>query len=238
MASFYSRPLAGSVGTNWSGGNFKARREAADAIGATLPEHGGGGDGTLWWRTNRGWAAQNPAKRPSALLFADTTGLSELAFHLRYGVGAEVFAAVQTQLVVIAERVAEDAKVRAELPKLAKGPEQGQISTRIADSIKVRRTKGLQVQVIAGGPNAPHAAPLENKGRGNVTHPTFGHDPWTNKNSRPAYLHPAMEAQRAEMEPRIQEVVSKAAERALATVGPEGTFTVKPWDTAKVRGLL
>jgi hypothetical protein len=166
------------------------------------------------------WLDEHPAGRTSIplLVNVDTQSLSLLAKQLRYGVGGEVLAAAQVELVAIAEDVAQTAKELATQPKV----EGGETST-IANSIGVRRTRGLQVMIEAGGPNAPFADPVENHGRGFVTHPTFGHDPRTNLNSKPAYLRPAEEQHRAEMDGRIEVVVNAAADRALASVG-EGSF--------------
>ncbi len=67
-------------------------------------------------------------------------------------------------------------------------------TTRIADSVKVRR-RGTRVKVIAGGTAAPEAAPINNLGKGGTfRHPVFGnYDVW-----RPQAAHPFMEPDAAE----------------------------------------
>jgi hypothetical protein len=69
-------------------------------------------------------------------------------------------------------------------------------SERIAASGKVRVTKYGNVIVSFGGGDAYIAVPIENAGKGFVEHLTFGHAPKTNKNGLPAFLHPAMNANR------------------------------------------
>jgi hypothetical protein len=66
-------------------------------------------------------------------------------------------------------------------------------SSRIPSSIKARRS-GARVSVQAGGPTAPDAAPLDNKGRGGLfRHPVFGNkNVWVNQPARP-FLQPALE---------------------------------------------
>ena len=86
------------------------------------------------------------------------------------------------------ELVANDARQRASYSK------------RIPGSIVVRST-GSNFKVRAGGEAAPDAAPIENRGKGFVRHPTFSprfggeRIGWTEKNSHPAFLSPALEAQ-------------------------------------------
>jgi len=68
-------------------------------------------------------------------------------------------------------------------------------SSRIPGSIKVR-TSGFSVSVIAGGANAPHAAPYEHDGvPGSFRHPVFGNrEVWVPQKARP-FLRPAFEAE-------------------------------------------
>lgn len=98
----------------------------------------------------------------------------------------EAWKALRVRLREIGEVVAADARSDADY------------STRIPGSVKVRVTGGGNVKVVMGGDAAPNAVPIENKGRGFVRHPTFGHrDRWTSKNSKPAILLPAF-ARRSE----------------------------------------
>lgn len=98
----------------------------------------------------------------------------------------EAWKALRVRLREIGQVVAGDARGDASY------------SDRIPQSVKVRVTGGGNVKVVMGGDAAPNAVPIENKGRGFVRHPTFGHkDRWTSKNSRPAILLPAF-ARRAD----------------------------------------
>jgi len=87
-------------------------------------------------------------------------------------------------------------------------------SERIPPSIHAVRTRGLQVFVRAGGPNAPHAKAIENHGEGFVSHYTFGKLPYTKKNSRPAYLEPALEYGAVVLQKRTREAVVTGLDRA------------------------
>lgn len=90
--------------------------------------------------------------------------------------------ALRRRLKTVAELVAADARSRASF------------STRIPGSIRAR--SGLnQASIRAGGPSAPNAAPLENKGKGGTfRHPVFGHrQVWVNQQARP-FLRPALQA--------------------------------------------
>jgi hypothetical protein len=71
--------------------------------------------------------------------------------------------------------------------------EKADFSTRIPASIKVRR-RGSRVRVVAGGAQAPHAAPFENHGvPGTFRHPVFGnYDVWVSQAAQP-FLTPAAE---------------------------------------------
>lgn len=88
-------------------------------------------------------------------------------------------------------------------------------SERIPPTIHAVRTRGLQVFVRAGGPSAPHAKAIENHGDGFVSHYTFGGLPYTKKNSRPAYLQPALEVGAIKLEIRTKAAVMRGLEQAL-----------------------
>lgn len=94
-------------------------------------------------------------------------------------------------------------------------PRKGDGSTRIADSVAVKR-RGPRVKVQAGGPDAPHAAPLENQGRRGVfRHPVFGnYDVWADQPARP-FLAPAAEESADDVERLILRAVDIATARML-----------------------
>lgn len=104
-----------------------------------------------------------------------------------------------------AEIVAADARSRASFSK------------RIPGAIRVR-TSGASVAVEVDKNKAPNAKPIENDGKGHVRHPVFGDRAvWTDKNSRPAFLHPALESKREE----ATLVIAEAIEETLRTLGGE-----------------
>ena len=86
-------------------------------------------------------------------------------------------------------------------------------STRIPLSGKssVRMLKG---KVQFGGGRAYIAVPIENRGEGHVTHPTFGPKGTreTNKNSPPAFLAPAFDESKEEALDILDEAVFSAME--------------------------
>lgn len=131
-------------------------------------------------------------------IYADTRQLTRLAADLR-AASPEAWSACRRALRVAGELVAEDARQRVGY------------SSRIEYTIKVRTGGRGIVKVVAGGEGAPDAAPIENRGRGFVRHPTFGHrDRFTAKNSHPAYLSPALDAHREEVLKIIEESVTGA----------------------------
>jgi len=109
----------------------------------------------------------------------------------------------------------------AAMPVLADARARASYSHRIPAAMRVRMVGNLVVEIIVDGNAAPDAAPIENKGRGFVRHPTFarGGDRsqwhWTNKNSHPAFLRPALDAHRAEVELAIEAGVIDAVERTV-----------------------
>ena len=142
-------------------------------------------------------------------VWADTSGLARLARDLRRA-SPEAWKACRASLQEAAAPVAADAKAAASY------------STRIPGSIKVRTGRG-NVKVIAGGEAAPNAAPIENKGKGFVRHPTFSPRPgvpgkvgWTAKHSHPAFLSPAFEARKVAAASKIERAVTDAVERVIA----------------------
>jgi hypothetical protein len=143
------------------------------------------------------------ASRTGIPIWADTSELTALAKDLRRA-SPEAWKECRKQLRAAGFLVANDAKGRLGY------------STRIPASIKVRTTASGNVKVRAGGDLAPNAAPIENKGKGFVRHPVFGdRERWTEKNSHPAYLGPALDAHREEILTMIEDAVFHAVERAI-----------------------
>ena len=109
--------------------------------------------------------------------------LKFLADRLRM-IAPEALKAWRREAAALGEEIKTDAADRARR------------SSRIAASGKVRITRYGNVVVTFGGGDAYIAPIIENKGDGMVEHPTFGHEPKTNKNGLPAFLHPALNAHR------------------------------------------
>jgi hypothetical protein len=143
------------------------------------------------------------ASRSGVAIVADTAQLSRLARDLRIA-APEAWKACRVSLRAMGRLVADDAKERASF------------SSRIPGSIRVRVTSGGNVKVVAGGAKAPDAAAIENQGRGHVRHPVFGdREVWTDKNSPPAFLAPALDAHREEVMKGIEDAVVAAVERVI-----------------------
>jgi bacteriophage HK97-gp10 putative tail-component len=135
-------------------------------------------------------------------IYADTKQLSVLARNLRIA-APEAWKACRVSLRAAGNVVASDARSRASY------------SSRIPASIKVRTTAGGNVKVVAGGPQAEDAAPLENKGRaGTFRHPVFGTDTWVEQKAQP-FLAPALAAHESEVAQMIEDAVTAAVERAI-----------------------
>jgi hypothetical protein len=146
-------------------------------------------------------------------IVADTRQLSRLARDLRASVPT-VWKAYRLAAREAAQPVLETARANFAAP----GPKEGsQGAPQSAASLRIRTTAGGNVKIVAGGPNAPAAAALENRGKGFVRHPGPGNDRenWTTKNSRPAAMAPALEAHRAEVEAALEAAVVEAVESAL-----------------------
>jgi hypothetical protein len=75
------------------------------------------------------------------------------------------------------------------------------------------------VKITFGGDAAPNAAPIENRGKGFVRHPTFGRkdgpNDWTSKNSHPAFMATALAAHQEEIAKGIERGVYEATVRAI-----------------------
>ena len=140
------------------------------------------------------------------MIYADTKDLSRLARDLAKA-APEAWAACRASMRMAVEPIAEDARVRAAF------------SSRIEYTIKIRTGRG-NVKIIAGGPGAPNAAPIENKGKGHVRHPVFGNrNVWTDKNSPPAYLGPAYEEGKDKALAEIEVAVVATIDRAMSGRG-------------------
>jgi len=136
-----------------------------------------------------------------ALAYVDTKDLARLARDLAKA-SPEAWAACRTSMRAAVEPIAEDARVRSAF------------SSRIEWTIKVRTGRG-NVKIVAGGPGAPNAAPIENRGKGHVRHPIPNTNQWTEKNSPPAYLGPAYEAGKEKALDEIEAAVVATVEHAL-----------------------
>jgi hypothetical protein len=111
----------------------------------------------------------------------------------------------------------------AELVK-AEAAQRASFSSRVPGSLTARAT-ATNFKVSAGGEAAPDAAAIENKGRGFVRHPTYSPRPgvpervgWTDKNSHPAFLSPAMEAKEEEVVELITERLTDAVAKAIGAL--------------------
>ena len=142
-------------------------------------------------------------------IVVDTAGLNALARDLAR-VAPEAAKGLTKGMAGAGQVIAANAKQRASYSK------------RIPGSIKVRAARG-NVKVSAGGDAAPNAAPIENKGKGFVRHPVFvPYDKmpgppgsWTEKNSRPAFLAPALEESAAKVAELVEDALFEAVERAI-----------------------
>lgn len=146
--------------------------------------------------------------KPGASIVIDTKQFSALTRGIRAS-GPAGKAAVRGAMRESAEIVKAEAARRASF------------SSRIPGSLKARAT-ATNFKVSAGGEAAPDAAPIENKGRGHVRHPTFSPRSgvaervgWTDKNSRPAFLSPALEAHTEEIAELIADQLTEAVAKAI-----------------------
>lgn len=133
--------------------------------------------GTQSWRP-RPMSAYDP-------ISVDVEQLQFLADRLRM-IAPAALRAWRAEAAALGEEIRADAAGRASR------------SQRIAASGKVRVTRYGNAVVSFGGGDAFIAPIIENKGDGMVEHPTFGHPPVTNANGLPAFLHPALNAHRAQ----------------------------------------
>jgi hypothetical protein len=146
-------------------------------------------------------------------IVADVAELRALARDLAR-VAPEAAKGLQKGMASAGQVIAANAKQRASYSK------------RIPGSIKVRVARG-NVKVSAGGEAAPNAAPIENRGKGFIRHPIYltydqahsGDDAykgrWTEKNSHPAFLAPALDATAVEVAELIADAQLEAVQRAI-----------------------
>lgn len=134
----------------------------------------------------------------------ETTGIRELAAQLgRFPV--ELKAELEPAVIAAADLVAEQAKANASFS--SKIP--GQITSGANFSA---RGGGAEIRVHAGVyPHVAEARVLEGDGYGGeFRHPVYGNeDVWRPQQSHP-FLHPAVEAKRAEVKTLIAAAVHKA----------------------------
>jgi len=152
----------------------------------------------------------------TVMVAVDTKDMSRMARDLRRGT-PELWPACHKALLAAALPVKRDAVARASWVKATPPDKPSHHSgVGVAASIHIRVTPGGAVEVVAGGAEAPEAAPIENKGRGFVRHKVFGHtDRWTAKHSHAAFLQPAFDRYEAAAMAAIEEAVVKATERAV-----------------------
>lgn len=131
----------------------------------------------------------------------DVEGLKVLADRLR-AIAPEVRKAWRAEAAALGREIKADAAQR-----FARAPV-------IANSGKVHVTTYGNAVVSFGGGEAWRAPIIENRGEGMVEHPTFGHEPVTNKNGLPAGLHPALNAHRAQAVVRLSAAVKVGIEAA------------------------
>lgn len=129
---------------------------------------------------------------------ANTDQLLRLAQGLRAASPA-AYRSYQRTVRVGAAKVLADAQSRASY------------SQKIPGSGRVRMLPNGNARVTFGGPSAPDAAPLENRGRGFVRHPLFGNRNFWYTTQLPAFLTPAF----LENQPEIVQLMGSALVAAV-----------------------
>lgn len=146
---------------------------------------------------------------------ADTRGIARLGRDLRSGAG-DVWRECKKALLESTEAVQASAVARVEGWSKADPPSANRRGAGVAASIRVQVTALGNAKVVAGGAQAPEAAPIENRGAGFVRHPTFGHrERMTSKNSHPAFLAPAFDHFAQESVAHVVDTVMDAVEKAV-----------------------
>ena len=147
--------------------------------------------------------------RTSDGVFIDTSSLKRLAKKFE-ALGAEgIPDAARIGLRVMVNKVRDEARRNASYSKRIPGSIRGRVSVR-----------GFSGSVAAGGPKAPNAAPIENKGKGHVRHPIFvpraqlpgPPGSWTEKNSHPAFLSTAVEGKEVELQQMVEHLLDDVIE--------------------------
>lgn len=133
-------------------------------------------------------------------VYADTAALSRLSRQLR-AASKVAWQAYKAGAAAGAEIVLKDAQARAGY------------STQIPRSGRVTVGAGGNPKVVF---TAPNATPIENRGRGMVRHPVYGHrDRWTAKHSHPAFAAPALAAHAEEVVSLVEKALVDAISRVL-----------------------
>jgi hypothetical protein len=134
----------------------------------------------------------------------DTVPLKEVGRLLK-DLDPVVFAHFKVGLGEIGDFVAEKAKENARsFPRLGGGTD------RIEGSIKKKQST-VNIRIVAGGDDAPEAAPLENNGQGgSFRHPVFGDaDNWVSQTAHP-FLAPAVDDAETDIEERLSAVIDSS----------------------------
>ena len=133
--------------------------------------------------------------------------------------GAAMKAASPQVKVVVSDALVEVAQETASIIR-----ENASFSKRIPETVQVE-PMAVGAMIVAGGPGAPDAVPIENKGKGFVRHPIFvpqskmpgGPGSWTGKNSHPPFMAPALAAAQA----KVEEAASAALDSIIDGVVAE-----------------
>lgn len=137
-------------------------------------------------------------------IVVDVEELKFLADRLR-AIAPEAMKAWRAEALALGEEIKADAAGRASR------------SQRIAGSGQVRVGRWGNVTVRFGGGDAFIAPIIENRGQGMVMHPVYGNkrgQSSTNKNGLPAFLHPALNAHRAQAVVRLSAAVNAGIKAA------------------------
>lgn len=138
----------------------------------------------------------------------DTTELRNLAKMLRQ-VDPAAARSLTRGLGTIGDLVVNRAKEKA------RGfPRAGEGTDRIEGSIRKQRS-GATLRIVAGGDDAPEAAPLEHNGQGGAfRHPVFGNqDVWVDQTAHP-FLAPAADEVAPEIEEQLLGVIDSSLREA------------------------
>ena len=141
--------------------------------------------------------------RSGTPILADTKSLANLARDLRRA-SPEVWRECRLALRAAAEPIAEDVRQTT-----------AGFSTRIPQTVRIRTGRG-NVRILIGGPTAPNAVPIENRGKGFVRHPVFGdREDFTAKNSLPAFAQPIVRKHAEPFAVAVGGAVTEAVQRVV-----------------------